>query len=361
MSINKKLFNRQKKEEKMKRILLILLAMIVASGLLFSCAQATPSSTTTTVADTGQTYQLKMAIHVATRASIVPAYYQPWTEAVKSATNGRVTITIYPEETLVKEADQFDAVRSGLADIAACAPDATPGRFPLAEAVSLPLIFPNQKVGAQVMWDVVNTLGASEYKDVEVLGLAFISPAEYWGTKEVKVPTDIKGMRMRTGGGIESSIINALGGTPVDIATGELATSMERKLADGTFLTWSFGMATGVKDLTQYRTELNMFYRGFVIVMNKDKFNSMPKVLQDAIMSVSGQAASAKYSAAEEAASAGTKKAVGGTLYTPTQAEMQQWKTAVKPVWDTWVKDKGNNGKAVFDKINELIAKYSAQ
>ena len=83
------------------------------------------------VPDTGQTYNLKMAIHVPGRASINGAYYTPWIKAVETATNGRVKIELYPEETLVKEADQYDAVVSGLADIASITADATPGRFPL--------------------------------------------------------------------------------------------------------------------------------------------------------------------------------------------------------------------------------------
>ena len=64
------------------------------------------------------------------RASIVGAYYQPWADAVAKATNNRVTIKMYAEETLVKEADQYDAVVSGLADIAVGYRGCHPGTFP---------------------------------------------------------------------------------------------------------------------------------------------------------------------------------------------------------------------------------------
>ena len=46
----------------------------------------------------------------------------PWTDAVDAATQGRVKIELYAEETLVKEADQYDAVVSGLADLARAPP-----------------------------------------------------------------------------------------------------------------------------------------------------------------------------------------------------------------------------------------------
>ena len=88
-------------------------------GTETTATTAAPTTTTAAgVPDTGQTFKLKMAFHVPSRASIVGAYYQPWVDAIAKATNNRVTIEMYAEETLVKEADQVDAVLSGLADIA---------------------------------------------------------------------------------------------------------------------------------------------------------------------------------------------------------------------------------------------------
>jgi TRAP-type transport system periplasmic protein len=340
-----------------------------------TAAQATTTTaapTTTTVAgvpDTGQTYKLKMAFHVPSRASIVGAYYQPWADAVAAATKGRVTIEMYAEETLVKEADQVDAVKSGLADIASCSSDATPGRFPLADFYGLPELFPSAEVAARVYWDILNESPvADEYKDFKVLGTASIAPAQLFANKAVKVPADMKGQRVRSGGEIEAWLIEALGATPVEISTGELATSMERGMADSCFLSYSFGLITGVKDTTKYRTETNMFYRVFAIIMNKEVWDSMPTLLQEQIMSVSGGEVSGKYSAANEALAAGDKAAIEGAgkgagldpIYVPTADEMKLWIDAAKPVWAKWVEKVGGDAQSVLDKAVELTAKYAA-
>jgi TRAP-type C4-dicarboxylate transport system substrate-binding protein len=337
-----------------------------------------PATTTTTAAptttteagvpDTGQTYKLKMAFHVPSRASIVGAYYQPWADAVAEATKGRVTIEMYAEETLVKEADQVDAVKSGLADLASTSSDATPGRFPLADFYGLPELFPSAEVASRVYWDILNEFCADEYKDFVILGTPTIAAAQYFGNKAAKVPADMAGQRVRSGGEIEAWLIEALGATPVEISTGELATSMERGMADSCFLSWSFGLITGVKDTTKFRTETNMFYRCFAIIMNKDVWNSMPKTLQDAIMSVSGGEASGKYSAANEALAAEDKGAIEGAgkgagldpIYVPTAAELTLWKDAAKPVWAKWVQNVGGNAQALVDKALVLIDKYAA-
>ena len=303
------------------------------------------------------------------RASIVGAYYQPWADAVAKATNNRVTIKMYAEETLVKEADQYDAVVSGLADISSVTADATPGRFPNAEFYGLPQLFPSAEVGARVYWDVLQKYSVpTELKDVMLLGTPTIAPAQYFGNKEAKVPADMKGQRVRSGGQIEAWLIEALGATPVEISTGEFSTSMERGMADSTFLSYSFGLITGIKDVTKYRTELDEFYRSFMLIMNKKVWDSMPTVLQEQMMSVSGPDASAVYSAVNEALAAEDKAAIEGSdkgagnppIYVPTAEEMKLWVDASKPVWDTWVKNTGGDAQAVVDMAVELVDKYAA-
>ena len=76
-------------------------------------------SNTTAVADTGQTWNLKFSYHTPPQASLVSTYLKPWTAAIEQATNGRVKITHYAGETLVKAKDQYDGLVSGLSDIAA--------------------------------------------------------------------------------------------------------------------------------------------------------------------------------------------------------------------------------------------------
>ena len=43
--------------------------------------------------------------------------FGPWMKEIEEATGGRVKLTIYMGETLVKQAELYDAVETGLADI----------------------------------------------------------------------------------------------------------------------------------------------------------------------------------------------------------------------------------------------------
>ena len=110
-------------------------------------------------------------------------------------------------------------------------------------------------------WDVLKEFGAEEYKDVMVAW-----HPDYRGSQRQQQTGPrtrrSRRSRVRSGGTIEGWVIEAARARPRWISrTGELATSMERGLADSLLPELVFGLITGVKDTTKYRTELNMFYR----------------------------------------------------------------------------------------------------
>ena len=318
-------------------------------------------------------YNLKFSYHTPPKASMVGAYFNPWTAAIEQASDGRIKITHYAGESLVKAKDQYDAVISGLCDIAFVDPSETPGRFSQLEFDTLPYIFPNAEIGVQVYWDILQKYSANtELKDVKVLGAATIAPSNYAGNKPVQKITDFKGMRVRAAGRTESWIVEALQASPIEIATSDLGTSLERGLVDSCFLTWSAILSFGVKDVTKYDVECNIFSRTWMIVMNKRVWDSLPPDLQKVFMDQSGPKNSAKYSAANEKMGAGAKNAIIGSnkaagkppVLVLSPDEAAAWKTTLLPVWDKWAEEieaKKLPGKAIITDIKALVQKYSGK
>ena len=343
---------------------LVLASVLGLMPLLSACAGAAAGPAVV---------ELKFSYHTPERASLVESYFQPWTAAIEEASHGTIEITHYPAETRMKVTDQYDGVVNGLSDIALIEVDATPGRFPKAEFYGLPGLFPNAEVAAEVYYDMVQEFCANdEFKEVQILGAVAIAPAEYVGTKPAQKPGDFSGQRVRSGGTIESWMIEQLGGTPVEISTNDLLGSMEKGLIDSAFISWSLALSSGVKDVTTYRTQCDLFYRCWVLVMNKQVWNSLSGQQQKAVMESSGAHNSGKYSADNEAEAAGAEQAIAESdrkagkpaIYELTAEEKEQWKTAVMPVWQKWVKsleDVGLPGQHILDKTQVLIAGYSSQ
>lgn len=348
----------------MKKKILVLLAVIFLV-LAVGSVQAAPAP--------GKVYNLKFSYHTPPKASIVGAYFNPWIAAIDKASEGRVKITQYGGESLAKSKDQYDATVSGMCDIALVDANETPGRFPQLEFDTLPYIFPNAAIGSQVYWDMVQKYAANtELKEVKVLGVVTIAPSNYAGNKPAQKLADFKGQRIRTAGRTETWIVEALQGSPVEIATSDLGTSLERGLMDSCFLSWSAIMSFGVKDVTRFQVECNMFSRTWMIVMNKRVWDSLPADLQKAVMDCSGPKNSAAYNTENEKITAGLKGAINGSnkaagkppVYTLTADELAAWKGALVPVWDRWAGEmeaKKLPGKAIIADIKSSVQKYSGK
>ncbi len=334
---------------------------------------AAPAPSTTTAAAPAKVFNLKFSYHTPERASMVGAYFNPWTDAIEQAAGGKIKITDYPSESLVKAKDQYDAVVSGLCDIGLIDTSEYAGRFQQTEFDVLPYIFPDTSVGAKVYWDIVQKYAVNkDFKDVVVLGVCVIAPSNYAGNKPAVNLADFKGMRVRSAGRAEGWTIEALGGTPVEVATSDLYTSLERGLVDSAFLSWSLILRQGVKDVTKYRTECKLFYRAWPIVMNKKTWDSLGSDLQQTIMAQSGRDNSAKYCAANEALAEEDKAGIAGSdkgagkppISTLTAEQTAAWKGAVMPVWDKWAADLETNklpGNTIIADVKSGVQKYSAK
>ena len=336
----------------------------------------TEAPTTTTeagVPDTGQKFNLKFSYGVPTQASLYAGYLLPMANDITKATGDRVMIEHYPDGTLAKDDQQYDALLSGTCDLAMIEPEYTTGVFPVFEVGSLPGMFPNPAVAAAAMWDVAQEYCAEELKDVKLLAVAVISGAQYVGNKEVKLPADLKGVKMRSGGKVENWLLTELGAEPVDIMLGDLPTAMERGLADGAFLSWSLIMSSGAKDYTKYRAHLDLIYRPWLVVMNKDVWESMPKTLQDQVASVTGQMPSVIYSIVNEEVTTGAKMGLIGSdkgkgnppIFVPTPEERAQWVEAVKPTWAKWTEELAGSkspvaaeGQKILDFLAGKVTEY---
>ena len=73
---------------------------------------------------------LKLGSWVPAQHALNPAL-QAWADAVKKASNGSITTTLFPGEQLGKAFDHYDMARDGIADVAYVNPGYQPGRFPI--------------------------------------------------------------------------------------------------------------------------------------------------------------------------------------------------------------------------------------
>jgi len=100
---------------------------------------------------------------------------------------------------------------------------------------------------------------------------------------------DLKGVKIRTTGAYRP-LIEALGATPVQITNaGEVYTALERGLVGG--FGWpSVGLASQkLAGLVKYRVDPPFYHLANALLINLDRWKSMPKAAQDLLLSVAAE------------------------------------------------------------------------
>jgi TRAP-type transport system periplasmic protein len=207
-----------------------------------------------------------------------------WAKEVEKRTNGEVKIQTFPGGTLLAAKNIFDGVITGSADIGNFAMSYQPGRFPVSEAVDLPVGFKSSKVASLVLYDLIEKYKPKEFEKVKILTLFTCPPADFMTSRPVNSLKDLKGMELRVSG-TGAEMIKALGAIPVAMPQSETPEAIQKGVVKGMVSSMEILKDFNFAAYCPYATEANLFVVSFAVVMNMDKWNAMPpgvkKVLDD--------------------------------------------------------------------------------
>ena len=291
----------------------------------------------------------------------------PWAKKVEEATKNRVKIDIYYAQTLVKGPDIWNAVKTGVADIGWCFHGYWPEMTPLYDVITLPsLPFKTGEEGSEALWKLYLKFPAiqREFKDVHVLQL-WASPPRFLITskKQVKTIEDLKGMKIRVPGGPATEEMRALGAVPVLIPMPDNYQSLDKGVIDGMDTSWDATYSFRLYEVVKYYTFASLSSTHFSMAMNKLKWESLPKDIQEAITSVCGIEGSKFfgrnwYDTAESFVTDHIKKEGYQMIkYTLPPEEAERWrKVGAEPIWKEWVKKMESKGRPEAQQVlNALL------
>ena len=111
-----------------------------------------------------------------------------------------------------------------------------------------------------------------------------------WSKKEIGSLADLKGMKVRVGGYLPTMGIKAMGASPVTIAGSELAPAMMAGTIDGVLTSLGYGYSIGLAKVSKHftLTPLSPTWTATTVI-NRKKFASLPKDLQQVLMEVGNE------------------------------------------------------------------------
>jgi TRAP-type C4-dicarboxylate transport system substrate-binding protein len=294
---------------------------------------------------------------------------QAWMEAVARRTGGRVKFEYYPSEQLARSLDMLDTMSLGIADVGYVAFPEFAARMPLISNVTLLPVWPDALTGMKALYPMVISPGPILERDFLKNGIRPLMPLangvfRLWTRdKSVHRVADMKGLKIRSTGGVQDEIIRAMGGVPVQIPAPEMYEALERKIIDGVLMPASSIPSYHIDELVRYcNWGVNVSGGSLGYVVNSRTWDSLPedirRIMQEeaerALLNISNTIVE------RDEEFKGKLAAKGIAIYEPTPQERQQWIDVQKPVEAAAIADMNRKGLPAAEVLAELRRRVRA-
>ncbi len=279
-------------------------------------------------------------------------------ETVEKQSGNRVKFKFFHSGQLYKGKEEFAAMERGEIDM--CAPNDLylTGIIPDTGISNLPFLWDTpasmQKSLDAGLWD----LGINqkfEQHNAKVLGLSSGGSYQiYVKGDKVTTPEEIKGLKWGVSGSTASKAMELMGGSPTTMSSGELYMALQRGTINGTTRPMITGLGRKLYEVVDNLTITNMAYFTCVLAINKEKWESLPKDIQDIMIAAGKQRDQQQLEMLEAFMEEAIQqyKDKGVNVHVLTGEELAAFKKAMVPVHEWWLSNVPE-GKKYIDFVAE--------
>ena len=156
---------------------------------------------------------------------------------LKITSKGELTVKIYPSGQLGAERECLELLQIGSLDITKVSAAVLENFVPEYKVLSVPYLFRDKTHSHAVYDSPIGRQFLEKGEDYKLRGLCFYdagSRSFYTKNKPIKIPEDLKGMKIRVQkSNMAVSMVQQLGGSPTPISWGELYTALQQGVVDG--------------------------------------------------------------------------------------------------------------------------------
>ena len=277
---------------------------------------------------------------------------------VEKETNGKVKFKFFHTGQLYKGKEEFAALERGDIDMAANNDLYLTGIVPETGISNLPFLWATpasmQKSLDAGLWD----LGINEEfekHNVKVLGTAAGGPYQIYSNGfKVTQPADLKGHKWGVSGSTASKAIELMEGGPTTMSSGELYMALQRKTINGCTRPLITGLGRKLYEVVDHLSVTNMAYFTCVLAINKEKWDSLPKDVQEVMIKAGKKRDQQQLEMLEAFMADAVRqyKEKGVNVHIATPEELAAFKTSMTPVHDWWL-TKVPDGKKYIEFVNQ--------
>lgn len=237
-------------------------------------------------ANTGETFEWRMVTSWPKNFPGIGMGPENFAELVNEMSGGRLVIHVYGAGEIVPALGVFDAVSGGAVEVGHTGAYYHKGKIPAAPFfTSVPFGMNAQEINAWLHYGGGMEIWRELYEPFNIIPFAGGNTGVQmggWFNKEINSLADLRGVKMRIPG-IAGEVFQRAGGTAVNIAGGELYTSMQTGVIDATEWVGPYNdRSFGFNEVGQY-----YYYPGWhepgsnlEFDINLDAWNRLPEDLQ---------------------------------------------------------------------------------
>ena len=271
---------------------------------------------------------------------------QAFADRVNDELDGQVCVEVYPNTQLYNDDKVLQAMLLG--DVQMAAPSLSKfEQYTLKYRIfDLPFLFDN--IEAVDRFQLGETgqamLGAMEDKGLKGLGYWHNGMKQLSANKPLLVPEDAKGLKFRIQ---ESDVLEAqfkaLGANPQKMAFSEVYLALQQGVVDGQENTWSNILTQKFHEVQDGITHTDHGLIDYLVVTSTEFWDGLPddvrgkleQIFAEVTEKYNGLSNQINLDAREKIAAAGTE------IRELTPEQRQQWVDAMKPVWDEFADEIG--------------------
>ena len=214
---------------------------------------------------------------------------------IHKRTANKVKVVHFPAEQLGKAKDLLIVCSQGVADLAQIHITYFAGQLPINNVAQLPF-YTKASEGSKIYRRLLDSSPEiqQEFKKYGVRGLEGHTTAQYDVAtikKPAKTPDDLKGLKLKTAGGMYDKIAKRYGINPVSIAASETYEAMQRGIVEGCIFNFPSIRSYRLNEQIKYITN-GMRCGGYpgAVIVNEKRWEKLPADIQKGILEASQDA-----------------------------------------------------------------------
>lgn len=268
-------------------------------------------------------------------------------EEVESASGGELKVQIFPNGQLGNDSAMIDGARSGIIDITLSGLNNFTGLVPEAAAFTLPFMFSDAQAAYSALDGKPGDKVLDQLDNFGLKGLAFPENGFREMTNSrgpIREPKDLEGLRMRVNSSIVlNNMFELLGANPQQIPVNELYTAMETGVVNAQDHPLGVVVSFNFDEVQKYLSLTNHAYAPLLMVMNKNRFNSLTPEQQQIVQQAADDATAMQRQMNIDQTEEMIAELKAGGMEVNRDVDTAAFQEAVKPVWKGFIDEYGED------------------